>query len=120
VDREESRFERLPVGPVSAFEFLLLGVLAAGLVLVVFPAVFDIESSCVGPGGTEPTEGDTYIGGLVVFGTLGWLAVFLGMLYASIAELRRAVVLLPLVWFAVFVVGAFLVAAVLGPEVCPS
>jgi hypothetical protein len=51
---------------------------------------------------------------------MGWIGVFLGVLYGSIAERRGLVLLLPLVWFVVFVVAALVAAAVVGPVPCPS
>lgn len=112
--------DRIPVGAIGAFETLLLGALAALLVLYVFPRVFAIESSCVGPTGVQTSAGDTYVGAFVVLGTLGWLAVFLGLIYVSIAERRDVIVLLPLVWFVALVLPALAVAVLLGPEPCPA
>jgi hypothetical protein len=112
-------FDRLPSGALSALAFLLLGPAAAYLVLVAIPRGFEIESSCLTSGGVQKTSGDTFVGAFVVLGTLGWIAAFLGAIYASIADRRGIVVLLPLVWFAVLVLSAFVVAAVLGPVPCP-
>ena len=115
----ESWLDRLPVGPLAVLETLLLGVLAAALVLYVFPRGFAIESQCVGPTGQQTTAGDTYVGAFVAFGTLGWLGVFLGVLYGSIAERRGLVLLLPALWFLALVIPALVVAVLLGPELCP-
>jgi hypothetical protein len=116
----EPWLDRLPVGPLAVLETLFLGILAAALVLYVFPRGFAIESQCVGPTGQQTTAGDTYIGAFVALGTLGWLGVFLGVLYGSIAERRGLVLVLPLAWFVALVVPALVVAALLGPEPCPS
>jgi hypothetical protein len=118
--RGEPLLDRVPVGLLAALETILLGALAAALVLYVFPRGFAIESQCVGPTGQQTTAGDTYVGAVVVFGTLGWLAVFIGALYGSIAERRGLVLLLPLVWFAVLVLSALVAAALVGPVACPS
>lgn len=120
-ERETRRwFERVPAGPVSALEFLLFGVAAAVLVLVAIPRSFEIESSCVSSAGVQKTAGDTYIAGFVLFGSVGWVVSFLGAIYASIAERRDVVLLLPLVWFVVLVLTALVVAAFVGPVPCPS
>jgi hypothetical protein len=119
-DQRRSWSTHIPAGPVSALEFLLLGVAAAAVVLLWIPSAFGIESSCVGAAGVLPTSGDTYIAGFVMLGTLGWLGVFLGMLYASIADRNDVVVLLPPVWFLTFVLAALVVAATLGPVPCPA
>ena len=105
---ERGRFwlERIPAGPVSALEFLLLGLAAAFLVLLAFPSLFTIESSCVGAHGVQSTAGDTYIEGFVVAGTLGWLGVLIGTICASIADRRNIVLLLPLLWFLTLVLAA--------------
>lgn len=107
-------------GPVSALAFVLLGLAAAALVLLVIPGAFAIESSCVTSSGSTRTVGDTYIAGFVVLGTLGWLAAFLGMIYANIADRRDVAMLVPLVWSATLVLTALVVAALLGPAPCPS
>ena len=67
----------------------------------------------------QRTGGDTYVAGFVVVGTLGWLGVFLGTIYASMAARRDIVVLLPLLWFLTLVVAALVVGVLLGPEPCP-
>ena len=54
-----------------------------------------------------------------LLGSLGWVVAFLGAIYASIADRRGVVLLLPLVWFAVLVLSALAVAAWLGPVPCP-
>jgi hypothetical protein len=118
--RGEPLLDRLPAGPLAALEMVLLGALAAVLVLYVFPRAFAIESQCVGPTGQVTTAGDTYVAAVVVLGTLGWIGVFLGALYGSIAERRGLVLLLPLAWFVVLVATAFIVAALVGPAPCPS
>lgn len=100
-------------------EFALLAPLAAIVVLDSIPDAFGIESSCVGPLGTVATEGDTYVQGFVVLGTLGWLGVFAGVLAAGIAERRSLALLLPVAWFVVLVLVALAAAAAIGPAPCP-
>jgi hypothetical protein len=104
---------------LSTLEFLVLGPLAAVLVLVLIPRASGIESSCSGPFGLVSTEGDTYVGAMVALGTFGWIATFLGVVYASIAESRAAVLLLPAVFFAVLVLAGLVAATVIGPSHCP-
>lgn len=114
------RSRRLGAGSLSALEILVLGPLAAYLVLLVIPSAFDIESQCVGEFGAEQITGDTYFAGASVFGAFGWLAVVVGVIAAQIAESPRVAVLLPIAWFAVFVGGALVVAATIGPQLCPQ
>ena len=111
--------DRLPTGALSALAFLVLGPAAAVLVLVAIPRGFEIESSCVTPGGAQKTAGDTFVAAFALLGSLGWVVAFLGAIYASIADRRGVVLLLPLVWFAVLVLSALAVAAWLGPVPCP-
>jgi hypothetical protein len=112
------RFQ-LSAGVVSALGFLLLGPLAAVITLGLVPRAFEIESQCVGAFGSVPSGGDTYVGAVVAVGTLGWLAAFLGVLFAGVAEQPRVLVLLPLVWFGVLVAAALVAAAFVGPALCP-
>jgi hypothetical protein len=119
-ESREPWLDRLPVGSLAALETLLLGAIAAFLAFYVFPRAFGIESWCVGPTGQQTTAGDTYVGAFAVLGTLGWLGVFLGIVYASIAERRGVVLLLPLLWFLALTLPALGVAVILGPEPCPS
>jgi hypothetical protein len=114
------RLARVPAGVVSAFEFLLLGPLAAVLLLGVIPRAFEIESACVGRFGVVGTVGDTYVAAVGALATLGWLGTFLGVLYAGIAENRVLVVLLPALWFGCLVLGALAAAIVIGPALCPT
>lgn len=111
---------RLPVGFLSALEFVLLAPAALIIVLVVVPRSVGIESSCVGPFGAVATSGDTYVAGFVTLGTLGWLGVLVGVIFAAIAERPRLVLLLPALWFAVLVAAALVVALAMGPTPCPS
>lgn len=116
----EPRRRRFPVGALSAVEILVLGPLAAFLVLWVVPAAFEIEWQCIGTTGVQRVAGDSYVAGVTVAGTFGWLAVAVGAIYAQISESRRLAVLLPLVWFAFFVLAALIGAVSLGSQTCPS
>lgn len=111
--------ERISAGVVSAVAIVLLGMLAAPLVLIAVPRAFGIEWACIGETGVQRTAGDTYIEALAVLGTIGWLAVLVGAIYASIAERRRLVVLLPTLWFVSLVSAALVAAAAVGPAPCP-
>ncbi len=108
---------RLPLGVI---EILLLAPLAAILVLVAIPRMFDIESNCVGTYGVESGAGGSYFDGLSVAGTFGWLLVIVAVLFAHIAERPRLAALLPLAWFAVLVLTALVVAVSAGPLPCPK
>lgn len=113
------RFGHLPAGVVSTLEFVVLAPLALLVVLVAVPRAVGIESSCVGPLGAVSTHGDTYVAAFVALGTFGWLGVFVGVIFAAIAERPRLMLLLPALWFVVLV-GASLVAALaLGATPCP-
>jgi hypothetical protein len=112
--------ERVPVGIVSALEFVLLAPAALLLVLVAVPRSVGIESSCVGPFGAVATEGDTYVAGFVALGTLGWFGVLVGVIFAAIAERRALVLILPAAWFVALVGASLVVAAALGATPCPS
>jgi hypothetical protein len=113
-----SRLDRVPVGLVSLLSMLVLGVLAAWLVVDVLPQLFTIEASCVSGLGWQGSSGDTYFDAVMVAGTVGWLGVGVATIYASIAERRRLVLLLPVVWFLVLVVFALALAIVVGPALC--
>ena len=105
---------------MSALEILVLGFVAAWLVLLVIPNAFTIESDCVSEYGRVRITGDTYIAAAAVVGTFGWLAVAAGAIYARIAESSRVALLLPAAWFVAFVGGFLVAAAAIGPQPCPS
>lgn len=117
--RRGLRAVRVSAGVLSALEFVLLGPLAAALVLVAVPRGYGIESACLGGLGAVSTEGDSYVAAFVVAGTLGWLGVFVGVILASIAERPAIMLALPALWFAVLVLAAVTVAAAIGPVACP-
>jgi hypothetical protein len=110
---------RVSVGWLSIVEMLVLGSAATLLVVEVIPSAFEIEFDCIGRTGTARTVGDTYLAAFAGLGTLAWLGVLLGIIYAEIAGALRLVAILPLVWFAVVVVGALVTAAAIGPALCP-
>jgi hypothetical protein len=105
---------------LGAFAILVLGSLAAWFVLFVIPTAFTIESDCLGEYGLERITGDSYFAAAAVVGTFGWLAVTAGAIYAQIAESTRLALLLPIAWFVVFVGGFLIIAAAIGPQLCPS
>lgn len=119
-DLRAQRSRRIGAGFLGALEILVLGPLAAYLVLRVIPSAFSIESDCVGQYGVQRITGDSYFAAAAVVGTFGWLAVAGGAIYAQIAESSRLALLLPLAWFVVFVGGFLAGAAAIGPQVCPS
>lgn len=114
------RSRRVGSGWLSVLEIVVLGPLAAYLVLLAIPWLFEIESECIGPYGVQPVAGDSYFAGVSVAGTLGWLAVIAGAIYAQIADSPRLAALLPVGWFVVFVSGSLIVAAAMGPQLCPG
>ncbi len=109
---------RLPSGLLCAVEILVLGPLAALLVLWIIPSLFGIEWACVGGSGVLHQAGDSYVAGFGVAGTFGWLAVFVAAIFASIAEVRWLPVVLPVAWFLTLVAGSLVVAASIGPQPC--
>lgn len=119
-DLRARRSRLIGSGFLGAFEILVLGSLAACIVLLVIPSALTIESDCVGEHGRERITGDSYFAAAAVVGTFGWLAVTAGAIYAQIAESARLALLLPIAWFVVFVGGFFVIAAAIGPQLCPS
>jgi hypothetical protein len=111
---------RVPVGVVSAVSMLLLGAIAAGVSVELIPRLLSIESSCITSQGWTRSDGDSYFGTVVVVGTFGWLGVGVATIYASIAERRSAVLLLPVAWFIAFLTFAFTMAAAIGPAPCTA
>jgi hypothetical protein len=105
---------------LSVLEMLILGPLAAYLVLGAIPDAFDVEWSCLSTIGTERTGGEDYIAGFAVFGSLGWFAVLAGSIFAGIADARRLAATLPFAWFVILVGSALVAAATIGPAACPS
>ena len=101
-------------------EILVLGPIAAVLVIGFIPSQFGVDWQCVGANGVQRVSGDTYLSGMIVAGTLGWFLVALGVLFAQIAESERLAVLLPVVWFFVLVVSAFALSAAIGSDLCPG
>ena len=107
-------------GSLGLLEILVLGPLAAFLVVYLIPSLVGLDSNCVGALGPQRMSGDTYNAGMMVLGTFGWLLVGAGVLYARIAESERLAVLLPVAWFLLLVLSALAIAAAMGPESCPS
>lgn len=64
--------------------------------------------------------GDAYIEAAAVAGAIGWMAVFVAVLFAQIAERARTALVLTLAWFAAYVVACVAAAAVVGPAPCPG
>ena len=108
----------LPSGLLCGLEILVLGPLAALLVLWVIPSAFEIEWACVGAYGVLRQAGDSYVAGFGVAGTFGWLAVFVAAIFANIAEVRWLPIVLPVAWFLALVAASLVVAASIGPQPC--
>ena len=118
INRHQRRCALPPA--LSVVEILVLAPVAAILALWVIPGAFEIEWSCVGRYGVQATRGDSFGDAVTVGGTLGWLAVFVAVLFAHIAERPRLAALLPVVWFAVLILTTLIAAATIGPAPCPS
>ena len=112
------RSRSLPSGLLCGLEILVLGPLAALLVLWVIPSAFEIEWACVGAYGVLRQAGDSYVAGFGVAGTFGWLAVFVAAIFANIAEVRWLPIVLPVAWFLALVAASLVVAASIGPQPC--
>ena len=105
---------------LGLLEIVVLGPLAAFLVVYLIPSLMGLDWNCVGAFGPQRLSGDTYIAGVMVLGTLGWLLVALGVLFAQIAESERLAVLLPVAWFLLLVLSSLVISAAMGPKYCPS
>lgn len=105
---------------LGLLEILVLGPLAAFLVVYLIPSLVGLDWNCVGAFGPQRLSGDTYIAGMMVLGTFGWLLVGIGVLLAQIAESERLAVLLPVSWFLLLVFSSLAISAAMGPESCPS
>lgn len=119
-ERRPSRLDRMPMGLLSLASMLVLGVLAAFLVVEVIPRLFTIEPACVSAGGWQGSSGESYFDAVMVIGTFGWLGVGVGAIYASIADRRRVVLLLPVAWFLALLMFALTLAIVVGPARCAA
>ncbi|MGH3128467.1 MAG: hypothetical protein ACRDPX_11145 [Gaiellaceae bacterium] len=109
-----------PSASLGLVEILVLGPLAAFLVVYLIPSQVGLDWDCVGAFGPQRLSGDTYFAGMMVVGTFGWLLVGLGVLFAQIAESERLAVLLPVAWFLLLVLSSLAISAAMGPESCPS
>jgi hypothetical protein len=104
---------------LAALEMLILGPLAAILVLGVIPSALEVEWACTTSLGTTRTAGEDYIAAFAVFGTIGWFGVLVASIFAGIADARRLAAILPVLWFVVLVGAALVVAWTVGPAACP-
>jgi hypothetical protein len=116
----KGRSLRLSAGWLSVVEIVVLVPAAAILVFGAVPSAFDVEWTCIGPTGTERTAGDTYLAGVAILMTFGWLLVLVASVYAEIAERPRVAALLPVLWFVAVVAISLVAAAAIGPELCPA
>ena len=105
---------------LSVVEVLVLAPLAAALAFWLIPAAFGIDWSCVTSTGVGTTTGDSFARTVAVAGTLGWVFVLVGTLFAHIAERPRLAVALPAVWFVLLVGVMTIAAAAVGPAPCPA
>lgn len=106
-------------GWLSLVELIVLAPAAGIMVFAVVPSVFDVEWNCLGGFGVATTEGDTYLAGFASIMAIGWLLVLVGIVYAEIADNRRAAAAIPAVWFVALVAIAVVWAAAIGPARCP-
>jgi hypothetical protein len=114
------RSRHVGAGFLSVLEIIVLGLLAAYVVLLLIPSAFTIESDCVGELGRKRITGDSYFAAAAVVGTFGWLAVGVVAIYAQIADRPRLALLVPLAWFAVFVSASLIMAVAIAPQLCPT
>jgi len=105
---------------LSAVEILVLAPLAAVLAFWIVPNAFEIDWSCGTVLGVQGTRGDSFASTVAVGGTIGWVLVLLGTLYAHIAESPRLAAILPIAWFVLLVSAMTIAAAAVGPAPCPA
>jgi hypothetical protein len=117
---ERHRGRRLPASSLGLLALVVLGPLSVALVMFAIPRVFEIEWACIGPTGTTSRAGDVYAGAAAVAGVFGWILVFIGVLFAHIADRPRLAWLLPVAWFGALVGAAALGAAVIAPATCAA
>jgi hypothetical protein len=117
---ERHRGRRISAFSTGLLALVVLGPTSVALVMFAIPRAFDIEWACIGPTGATSRSGDLYAGLAAVAGVFGWIVVFVGVLFAHIAERPRLAWLLPVAWFGAVVTGAALAAAVIGPAPCPA
>ena len=111
---------RIPNGAWAVLEIVLLGAVAFALTAFAVPELFEIESECLTGVGRATTSGATFIDAVMVVGTVGWFAVAITTIYASIADRGRLVLWLPIVWFVGFVAVTLVTGLIVGPATCPS
>ena len=109
----------LSAGWLTLVELIVLAPAAGILVFGVVPSAFDVEWNCLGGFGVTRTDGDAYLAGFATIMAFGWLLVLVGIVYAEIADNRRAKAALPAVWFAILIALSIVWAAAIGPARCP-
>ena len=108
----------MPWGLLTGLEVVALAVISGGLILDVFPSVFDVEWGCGGTSGEMHTAADTYVAAFAVGGALGWLAAAAVTAVLHAAGRRWLALLTPLAWFGVLVLVALAIASSIGPLTC--
>jgi hypothetical protein len=111
---------RITASALALLALVALAPLSVVAVVFAIPELFEIDWACIGPTGTGSRAGDLYIGLAAVAGTLGWVLVFVGVLFAHIAERPLLAFWLPVAWFGALVAGAAIAAAWIGPAPCPA
>ena len=117
---QASRAHRLsmPWGLLVGLELVAFALVSAGLVLDVFPTMFELEWGCVSSSGELHTSADTYVATFAVLGALGWIATAAVTAVVHAAGRTRLALAIPVAWFATLVLLAFGVAAAIGPITC--
>jgi hypothetical protein len=117
---QSGHHRRLTAGTLSLIELLVLAPLAAILAFWLIPEAFGVEWSCVTRTGIGNTDGESFAENIAVFGTIGWFVVFIGTLFAHIADRERLAAALPIAWFLLLVTAMTIAAASIGPAPCPA
>lgn len=117
---DESRWRSLGAASLTLLALVVLAPLSLAVALLLAPSAFGVESGCFGAVGAEGSDGDAYIEAAAVAGAIGWMAVFVAVLFAQIAERARTALVLTLAWFAAYVAACVAAAAVVGPAPCPG
>lgn len=103
---------------LSLLTLVTLALLSVLVGLLLAPTWFGIESGCIGVAAAEGGRGDACVEAAAVAGAVGWMTVFVVVLFAHIAERPRLAATLTLSWSGAYVSGCVAAAAAIGPAPC--
>ena len=102
---------------LTTAEIVILGPVAAIVVLGIVPATFGIEWFCVFEG-AEAKGADYYWDTFSIVTPVTWLALVVAAISTHTRGLRNVAAALPVVWFVLLVASSFVVGASLGSQPC--